>query len=335
MRTPRIKSLDASILSAILFPTLIVAATTFDCNHVRVDKQSFDLSSLGGPRSVMTSEPDGLLSMNTTYTIDICQPLVKPKNIEGKDHYCPNGSRVCGLVHEIEMETGESELKKVIPIAGSLKDHGGGQLDASWTRLTTSPSNSDIEKEGLRVELNGGIYQKDKKTKQPQKAIVEFLCDPEKTGLEGLFDDGNTYEDSDKKRRATSDDEGDGEDDGDDIESAASLKFIKYDDGGDTGVLRLEWRTKYACEGKKDEDDKARSDSWGFFTWFIIVAFLAIAAYLIFGSWLNYNRYGARGWDLLPHGDTIRDVPYIMKDWTRKVVTTVQGGGSRGGYSAV
>lgn len=63
--------------------------------------------------------------------------------------------------------------------------------------------------------------------------------------------------------------------------------------------------------------------------------FLATASYLIFGSWLNYNRYGARGWDLLPHSDTIRDIPYLLKDWTRRVLNTVQGTGSRGGYSAV
>lgn len=63
--------------------------------------------------------------------------------------------------------------------------------------------------------------------------------------------------------------------------------------------------------------------------------FLGAAAYLIFGSWLNYNRYGARGWDLLPHGDTIRDLPYLFKDLSRKVVDTVSGAGSRGGYSAV
>ena len=41
---------------------------------------------------------------------------------------------------------------------------------------------------------------------------------------------------------------------------------------------------------------------------------------------LNYNRYGARGWDLLPHGDTIRDVPYLFKDWMRRVLNTIQGG---------
>lgn len=63
--------------------------------------------------------------------------------------------------------------------------------------------------------------------------------------------------------------------------------------------------------------------------------FLCVAAYLIFGSWLNYNRYGARGWDLLPHGDAIRDVPYLFKDWGRRVVDTLQGSGTRGGYSAV
>lgn len=63
--------------------------------------------------------------------------------------------------------------------------------------------------------------------------------------------------------------------------------------------------------------------------------FLAIAAYLIFGSWLNYTRYGARGLDLLPHGDTLRDVPYLMKDLIRRALNTLQSTGSRGGYSAV
>ncbi|CAG8236042.1 unnamed protein product [Penicillium nalgiovense] len=104
----------------------------------------------------------------------------------------------------------------------------------------------------------------------------------------------------------------------------------------DTYILQLDWRTKYACdEYEKEKGDTPSSKSWGFFTWLIIIAFLFIAAYLIFGSWLNYNRYGARGWDLLPHGDTIRDIPYIFQDWLRRVVNTLQGAGSRGGYSAV
>lgn len=63
--------------------------------------------------------------------------------------------------------------------------------------------------------------------------------------------------------------------------------------------------------------------------------FLLAAAYIIFGSWLNYNRYGARGWDLVPHGDTIRDLPYMVKDWVGGVKNSVSLGGDRGGYSAV
>lgn len=68
---------------------------------------------------------------------------------------------------------------------------------------------------------------------------------------------------------------------------------------------------------------------------FSFSVFLSVAAYLIFGSWLNYNRYGARGWDLVPHGDNLRDIPYIFQDWFRRVVNSLSGSGSRGGYSAV
>lgn len=72
-----------------------------------------------------------------------------------------------------------------------------------------------------------------------------------------------------------------------------------------------------------------------------------IAAYVIYSGFLNYSRYGAgSGWDLLPHSDTLRDLyglagfeltfrPYLVKDFVSHVVSTVKGGGSRGGYSAV
>ena len=138
-------------------------------------------------------------------------------------------------------------------------------------------------------------------------------------------------------------------------------------------TLRLTWHTKHACED--GSAPSGSDNHWGFFTWMIILyvlspfffffypsfecvstsslflmeffmpaltdnpilssIFLGTAAYLIFGSWLNYYRYGARGWDLLPHGDTIRDLPYLIKDWARRFLNTVQGSGSRGGYSAV
>lgn len=72
-----------------------------------------------------------------------------------------------------------------------------------------------------------------------------------------------------------------------------------------------------------------------------------IAAYVIYSAFLNYSRYGAgSGWDLLPHSDTLRDMfvlhmtplicsPYLVRDFANHVISTLKGGGSRGGYSAV
>jgi hypothetical protein len=227
-------------------------------------------------------------------------------------------------------------------IAGDLREKGGKDMDAKWGRLKDSPYNSDSDKEGLLADLKGGFKTVNGKKKE-QKAIIEFLCDKSRTGLEHLPDPEKSYNGENQKRE----DEDEGED------STPSLTFQSYKDVEGVDVLRLKWRTLHACEDAKEEQDKEKGEHWGFFTWFIIVyalapiqsraplltgytsAFLSTATYLIFGSWLNYNRYGARGWDLLPHGDTIRDVPYLLKDWIRRVLNTVQGGGSRGGYAAV
>ena len=53
-----------------------------------------------------------------------------------------------------------------------------------------------------------------------------------------------------------------------------SLTFVSYGSIDDkTDVLRLNWRTKYACEDFEDDDDESSSKGshWGFFTWFIIM----------------------------------------------------------------
>lgn len=222
------------------------------------------------------------------------------------------------------------------PIAG-LDALGHGAKDPEFTRL----SEIDENKQGLRIKMTGGEYRSgiDAKAKKAG-AIIDFQCDPDRSGLEGV----STTEDEpvDGKRRR------------DEEAPASSLQFKSFGpDADDLYTLKLDWRTRYAC----DDYQRGKSDGsshWGFFTWALIMCvffrfgpvkansliassiFLSVAAYLIFGSWLNYNRHGARGWDLLPHGDTIRDIPYLMQDWIRRVVNTLQGsGGSRGGYSAV
>lgn len=138
----------------------------------------------------------------------------------------------------------------------------------------------------MRVELNGGRYPFDKSTGQSQKAIIEFLCDAERTGLEGAEgDDRDKIDDEETNTlltaRADDDKKGDGEKDGEDGEkdgekNKASLSLISYKVEGEgdrqTEVLRLQWKTKYACEGQTEhKPSPSKSSHWGFFTWFLIM----------------------------------------------------------------
>ncbi|KAF2461970.1 autophagy-related protein 27 [Lineolata rhizophorae] len=337
-------------VSAFLALPSLISAVTIDCSNVVAGSRHFDLSPLKGPHSVewITSTPPTV--SNFTFTLDVCAPLGKISGVPDADQ-CPHGTRVCGVKTDYNEEDDIKIVDRVVPIAGDYPTSNGRALDPMWTRLRDSASNTDSNKEGLRLELHGGKYP-EKRKGQKQKAVIEFLCDPDRTGLEGI--DGSSLGPSEgevesalaaaERRIRREEPEGDGDDSGDDDDADdpeddhRSLKFISYKVEGEDNimVLRLSWLTKHACErDTNDGNGSSGSGHWGFFTWFIIILFLAVAAYLIFGSWLNYNRYGARGWDLVPHGDTIRDFPYLFKDWARRVMSSFQGGGSRGGYSAV
>ncbi|KAI5292581.1 hypothetical protein KEM52_006237 [Ascosphaera acerosa] len=325
---------------ALIYFASVAAGVRWDCANVRVDGKEWDLTALGGPRSVFDVAEHPPTTKNTTFTIDLCGPL--------KGSECPAGTHVCGLETTIYKD-GHHDLTGTIPIAGNYESYPGFELDPAVARLKSQ----DPATEGLSVELHGGQYPFDSANGRRQKAVIQLMCDRTRTGLEGVASEvGGRDQDDEQKtsRNATvasrsaeargeaeagpNDDAGQDKSGSD--EALPSLQFISYGPVEEMDVLRLNWRTKYACEDYKDDTSPSSgSGAWGFFSWLIIIGFLATAAYLIFGSWLNYNRYGARGWDLLPHGDTLRDVPYILKDWARAVVSTFRDGGSRGGYSAV
>ncbi|KAG5356478.1 Autophagy-related protein 27 [Yarrowia sp. C11] len=110
------------------------------------------------------------------------------------------------------------------------------------------------------------------------------------------------------------------------------------------------WKTPAACatDGSKpkepvkepgktpdnDGESSKENPSWGWFTWLFIIIVLGVAVYIIGNAWINYDRYGNAGVDLLPHADSLRDVPYLIRDLIAKVVGTFTGS-SRTGYSAV
>jgi len=275
-----------------------------------------------------------LLQYKYNFTLDICQKLAWHKGGSLATE-CHHGTRICALREEHDLAGDRNVTLQPIEIAGTYTMDAHRSIDARFELLKDSKSNADIEREGVRAELHGGRFPwSDKKTGLDQQAIIEFVCDPDREGLEGVKDDKGEKQPDEKDSR-----EADAESKREEKKPKdPSLKVVSYKVENPTKdkqikTLRLEWRTKHACVNS--DGDNTSSSHWGFFTWFIVILFMVIAAYLIFGSWLNYNRYGARGWDLLPHGDTIRDIPYLLKDFARRIRDSLQSGGSRGGYSAV
>lgn len=108
--------------------------------------------------------------------------------------------------------------------------------------------------------MDGKTWGKDN-TKQ--QAVINFICDrraEEKAQdhIDVLTRDENDEEDHSATSEVTDDGHG------------GKLKYIGYEMVGKAKVLTLEWTTKYACEDAKGETAKG-SNSWGFFTWLIIM----------------------------------------------------------------
>ena len=140
-------------------------------------------------------------------------------------------------------------INDTIPIAGEYSHTIGGALDPRWTRLKSSESSADRNKEGIRLQMGGG-----KAHGQDQKAIVEFLCIA-KQGEKTLTAENK----EDHKYGSAVDDGHDG-----------TIEILSWEDEKDAKVLRLQWKTRYACEDAKDEGSSS-SGGWGFFTWFILM----------------------------------------------------------------
>lgn len=83
---------DLLSLSALLSLSSLTWAINLDCKDVRVDKQSFDLSVLGGPHTVHWIQETPPSLSNFTFTIDICKALRRTKGVP-KDNECPTGTR--------------------------------------------------------------------------------------------------------------------------------------------------------------------------------------------------------------------------------------------------
>ena len=270
---------------AFLLAPWLAIAYTINCDNVVVQKKQFNLGALDNQYSLYTIDEHPPTVDNTTFAINFCRRLDKRGDIDTKED-CPVGSRgepawhhrdlsdrltaVCAITNETNIVEQKSFIRETIPIAGEYSHTQGGSLDPKWTRLKTSSATADRGREGLRLEMHGGMYKEKHGStvrKKKQKAIIEFIC-------ERVPDEVLRINDNDKNEDQ---DDGDDDDVGDDSGErtadghGGTLKFISFEDEEEFTTLRLEWKTKYACEDSTDSGESSKSGHWGWFTWFIIM----------------------------------------------------------------
>lgn len=282
----------APFLSLLAITSLLPqSAWGFDCADIVVSGKHFNFKELGGPHVVHYKEEDLAheLAFKYNFTIDLCDSLKWHKGGSLATE-CHHGTKVCGIRENIDLSSDKNSTITPIDIAGTYQTQTGRKIDAKFELLSESKSHSDSRREGLRATLNGGRFPfDDSKKGVNQRAIVEFVCDKERSGLEHDEKDNSPHEDGDKKGDGK-DDKGDKEKNGDDKkedklrrreeennndceDNDHSLRFCGYkletekkEDKVQT--LRLQWRTKYACEDAPPVDGGSH---WGFFGWFFIM----------------------------------------------------------------
>ena len=161
---------------------------------------------------------------------------------------------VCAIEHLTNTVENLTTISDTIPIAGEYGLSNGRHQDPKWKRLKSSDSPSDREKEGVRLEVNGGNHRGKK-----QKAFIEFICPPKSEDKARDLGYYHVAEEVDRSGKEVDDEHG------------GKIKFMSWEDEGDAKTLRLEWQTQYACEDAVESNDRSSGGHWGFFTWFILM----------------------------------------------------------------
>jgi autophagy-related protein 27 len=173
---------------------------------------------------------------------------------------------VCGVeyIHDPESED-KPEFLHWVSIAGHFDMHTGTPLEVKPRRLKSTSS----DREGLVLEMLGGKdpLEPTKGVQQiKQKAIIELLCDRQMSGWEPKPEPSS--------KLVERDDEAKGDEPEENVGSA--LNFVSYNEepvsGENWKVLKLQWKTKYACEDASSlPPTNGGGSHWGFFTWLIIM----------------------------------------------------------------
>jgi hypothetical protein len=191
----------ASLLVLAAAATLLPSASAYDCKEIVAQKTPFDLRDLGGPRVVHWEEQDiehdVLYKYN--FTLDICNALKSD---------CHNGARICAMRENIDLSSEKNSTMSVTPIdiAGTYTNYNGRTINGQFALL------QDGDREGLSATLHGGrLPFDDRKNGVDQRAIIEFVCDMDRTGQEGV-ESGKEGKNKDDGKGTDGDKKGDDKD---------------------------------------------------------------------------------------------------------------------------
>ncbi|KAL1677270.1 autophagy-related protein 27 [Schizophyllum commune] len=162
----------ASVL--LLAPCVAADDNAFDCK-INIEGTQYDLTPLGGEKSIARTRELPPSTMVDTLRFDICGELPKQEGVDERDQ-CPEGTRAC-LTTINKKPDHEDRVVSVVPVAQS------SSLEPSYS-LLSSP-------EGISLTLHGASYpHPTNSTPTPQALVMTLLCaseasDPSFTSYDG------------------------------------------------------------------------------------------------------------------------------------------------------
>ncbi|KAK9350520.1 autophagy-related protein 27 [Lipomyces doorenjongii] len=107
------------------------------------------------------------------------------------------------------------------------------------------------------------------------------------------------------------------------------LQVLSWDDKS----LHLQWNTSAVCDEQLvGVQQSTNSTAWNVVKYILIAVVLILVAYFGITAYVNYRR-GATGVDLLPSSQAIVDIPYVARDFAKKVGSGFSTNSNRDGYA--
>ncbi|KAK9448629.1 autophagy-related protein 27 [Limtongia smithiae] len=289
--------------SAVLLAALVASASAavFDCTPT-IDGTRYDLSSLAGPHVIRTARDTPPTTTFTNFTFDLCAAL--ENNNIAEELQCAQGTQVCVVQSaEFVSAAGANEhiVTQVIPVATVKGDSSAYKLG-----------------EDVVVHLTGGSWG----SVDDLSVDVVLSCDAAAT---------SAVADAEVVISAATGI-------GSDVEG---LEVISWDEKN----LKLNWKTAVVCGAAEivsaeqdvsilqdNNNNNGGSIAYRIIKYILIAVLIAAVVFFLFSAYVNYSK-GKTGVDLLPSSEAILEIPYVARDFVRKVGNGFTTNTSRDGYA--